>query len=51
MEEKIIKKRDFQIEVEKKMAEIRLLHALKKINIIDILKDGDKAFGNYFTPF
>jgi hypothetical protein len=33
------------------MAHIRMVDGLKKIDITDILYDGDKMFGHTFTPW
>lgn len=41
----------FESELEKKLAEIRLLHSLKKMSIQDILEDGDPVLDRSFSPF
>jgi hypothetical protein len=41
----------FESELEKKIAEIRLLHSLKKMSLSDILDDGDPILGSSFSPF
>lgn len=51
MNKKQIKKRRFESELEQKMMEIRMLHSLKKMDINDVLLDGDKIFGTSFTPY
>jgi len=33
------------------MMQIRMLHSLKKMDINDVLLDGDKIFGTSFTPY
>jgi hypothetical protein len=41
----------FESELEKKIAEIRLLHSLKNLKLSDILDDGDGVLDSSFSPF
>lgn len=41
----------FESELEKKIAEIRLLHSLKNFKLSDILDDGDGVLDSSFSPF
>jgi hypothetical protein len=41
----------FDKNLEHHMAHIRMVDGLKKIDITDILYDGDKMFGHTFTPW
>jgi hypothetical protein len=41
----------FESELEKKIAEIRLLHNLKNLKLSDILDDGDGVLDSSFSPF
>jgi len=41
----------FESELEKKIAEIRLLHSLKNLKLSDILDDDDEILDRTFSPF
>ena len=51
MNAKKIHKKRFEQVLESKMVEIRMLNSLKKMDINDVLFDGDKIFGTSFTPW
>lgn len=48
---KIFKKKMFESELEKKIAEVRLLHSLKKLSLEDILNEDDPILDRSFSPF
>ena len=48
---KIIKKKIFESELEKKIAEIRLLHSMRNLKLSDILNDGDEMLDRSFSPY
>ena len=48
---KIIKKKMFESELEKKIAEVRLLHSLKNLKLSDVLDDGDEILDSSFSPY
>jgi hypothetical protein len=41
----------FESELEKKIAEVRLLHSLKKLSLEDILNEDDPILDRSFSPF
>jgi hypothetical protein len=48
---KRIKRTNLDRNIEHAMTHIRMVDGLKKIDITDILYDGDKMFGKSFTPW
>jgi hypothetical protein len=41
----------FESELEKKIAEVRLLHSLKNLKLSDVLDDGDEILDSSFSPY